>query len=438
MALSAATLFFGLTVTISAVAPQHTSGGGAELAVVGVPPRAAPALARRQGLFGPGDADIRLDPLFSQPAPGDRRVYLIAPTFWWNDASDATVGVRVRSYARAGDRWTLWLLRGVSGFEHATSGDVVDGYVSWEHSGFLGNPNLLQGVEAWSQEGTVGARLEVSALASDPAPFGGARHGWVAQWVATRQTNFLDDVLWQNAGTVEVGRFDDWRIAAWGGRLRIRLEPRFGLTYSRLGASTTDPKPFGRMTASGSLQKPLLGFIASVRGFLGAYLAADPPVLQRRIPLDGADPYETLRNPFVRTQGALLSGSDILYHSPGNGNLRGFRPGAGGRWMAGGTVELERALFELPRGMVRRVALMAFGDGAFVDTLAVPSNFGNGATPVSDAGVGVRVGLQIGETHVPFRIEFPFFVSEPALARERIPGRERVDFRWLISFQPIF
>ncbi len=81
---------------------------------------------------------------------------------------------------------------------------------------------------------------------------------------------------------------------------------------------------------------------------------------------------------------------------------------------------------------------MGFGDGALVDTLAVRSIFGGGVTPVSDAGVGARFGLRIGDMSFPVRIEFPFFVSEPNLAQQRIPGGERLKFRWLISFQPTF
>ena len=86
---------------------------------------------------------------------------------------------------------------------------------------------------------------------------------------------------------------------------------------------------------------------------------------------------------------------------------------------------------------------MVFSDGALVDTLAVRSTFGNGATPVSDAGVGARFGLRIGDISFPVRVEFPFFVSEPNLAHDlnlapdRI-GVETVSFRWLISFQPTF
>jgi hypothetical protein len=262
--------------------------------------------------------------------------------------------------------------------------------------------------------------------------------GWTAQWVATRQTNFLDGALWENGGTVEIGRFDDWRFTVWGSRSRVRLDYRAGLTYSKPGANTTDPEPFARIVGSASIRKPVAGFVVGVRAFAGGYLADDPPILQRRIPLNGADPYETLRNPFVRTQGSLLGGTDIFYHSPGNGNLRGFRPGIGGRWMVGGSVEVERTVIRRDRGIFRSAAVTVFGDGALVDTLAVRSIFGNGVTPVSDAGVGARFGLRIGDTSFPVRIEFPFFVSEPNLAHVRLPGGEKLSFRWLISFQPTF
>ena len=106
--------------------------------------------------------------------------------------------------------------------------------------------------------------------------------------------------------------------------------------------------------------------------------------------------------------------------------------------MVGGSVEVEKTVIRRNRGIFRSAAVMVFSDGALVDTLAVRSTFGNGATPVSDAGVGARFGLRIGDISFPVRVEFPFFVSEPNLAHERIPGSERLSFRWLISFQPTF
>ncbi len=390
-------------------------------------------------ISGQSTSAIRFDSFFSEPTVGDRRVYALAPAAWWNDATDVTLAIRLRSIHGRTDRITAWLSRGFFGVEHATVGDVVDGYIKWENPWFLNSSDATQSLELWSQDGTVGARVVFGETHGGAALSSHSRYSaWSAQWVATAETNYLERTLWENAGTVEAGRLDDLRFSAWHGEWRVRLDYRVGLTYAKPGGRTTDPKPFGRITAGGSLRKPVGPFVLGVRAFGGAYLADDPPVLQRRIPVDGADPYETLGNPLVRTQGAPLAGSDVLYHSPGNGNLRGLRPGIGGRWMVGGTLELEKILITRPRGVFRSASIVGFGDAALVDTLAVVSTFGNGASPVSDAGIGVRIGLRIGDIDFPVRVEFPFFVSEPDLAHERIPGDERVGFRWLISFQPIF
>ncbi len=383
-------------------------------------------------LSGQSTSAFRFDSFFSQPTAGGRRVYAIAPAVWWNDATDVTLAFRMRSSHGRNDRVTAWVSGGFSEIEDATVGDLVGGYLKWEHPSFLNSSEATQSLELWSQEGTVGARIVFAET------HGSRYSAWSAQWVATSQASFLERTLWENAGTVEAGRLDDLRFDAWNGKWRVRLDYRAGLTYSRPGVQTTGPKPFVRVTASGSLRKPIGPFVLGVRAFAGAYLADDPPVLQRRIPVDGADPYETLGNPLVRTQGAPLAGYDVVYHSPGNGNLRGFRPGIGGRWMLGGTLELEKVVIRRTSGVFRSASIIGFGDAALVDSMAVSSNGGNGATPVSDAGVGARFGLRIGDIAFPIRVEFPLFVSEPDAARERLPGSERVGFRWLISFQPIF
>ena len=375
----------------------------------------------------------------AQPAVQDRRVFSFAPTLWWNDASDATVGVRVReSYLGRPDRKTWWVGRGIWGVEQTTVGPV-DLYFRWENPTFLRTTSASQSLEAWTQDGTLGARLRVSKETRRSFTSSNFhRTGWLVQWVATRQTNFLDPLLWDNAGTVEAGRLDDWAFGAWGGRWNVKLDYRTGIAYKRVGGRTGDAEPFFRFTGSASVRKPWEGFVLGARAFAGVYVADDQPVSQRAIPLHGADPYQTLRNPFVRTQGALLVQSDISYHSPGNGNLRGFRPGLGGRWILAGNLELERFLFRRSSGMVRSVALVAFADGAIVDTLAVRSFAGVALTPVSDGGIGARIGFRIGDLTFPLRVEFPLFVSEPRFAHETIPGKDRLGFRWLISLQPIF
>ena len=387
-----------------------------------------------------GNLRFRFDTFVSEPSDPNRTIVSVAPTLWWNDMSDATVGVRIRS--NDGGRYNrvrLWLGRGVSGPLQTTDNQGVEYFLRLENPSFLGGGEASQLLESWWVEGTSGVRLVLAkSRVAEGSSTGSRGSGWFAQWVATPEVAFLDRSLWDNAGTVELGRFDDWDFGAWGGDWKVRLEYRGGMSYRRPGARTEPLEPFGRVKGAISLRKPIAGFVIGVRAFAGFYVARDAPVAQRGIALHGADPYETLRNPLVRTDGAPLVRDNVFYHSPGNGNIRGFRPGLGGRWLVAGNLELEKYIFQRTSGVLRSASLVGFGDAALVDTLAVRSALGSAVTPLSNAGVGIRVGWHLGDIEFPLRLEFPLFVSEPTLANEKIPGRKRTSFRWLISLQPIF
>src|SRR5438034_7511182 len=120
--------------------------------------------------------------------------------------------------------------------------------------------------------------------------------------------------------------------------VRARLAARGGLVYSNPGpgyasSSRYDVEGFGRFTGEASVRAPFpFGTTFGVRLFGGAYAGRSAPVPQRRIPIAGADPYETFTNPLLRSAGALFVRPDFYYHAPGNGNLRGFRNDLGGRW----------------------------------------------------------------------------------------------------------
>ena len=257
--------------------------------------------------------------------------------------SNATIRVGLADSGTGGfDRRKVWLGRGVSGSQLTTIGPI-DFYLRLQSPTLFIGPEGSKSVEVWSREGTVGGRLEVSRRhAASPASSASRRTGWIAQWIATRQVSFLDSDQWDNAGTVEVGRLSDWGFDLWEGRWAVDVDVRAGIVYSETGGRRNDTEPFLRMTGSVSVRRPFAGFVLGGRGFVGLYAAGEPPVAQRALPLDGADPYQTLRNPFVRTRGAPLVTDDVQYHSPGNGNLRGFRRGLG-RWLRdhrrGGGVE---------------------------------------------------------------------------------------------------
>src|SRR5216117_1721477 len=131
-------------------------------------------------------------------------------------------------------------------------------------------------------------------------------------------------------------------------------------------------EPFARATGEVSVRTPFwLTSTLGVRVFGGGYAGEHAPPLQRRIPVAGADPYETFTNPLLRSRGALFVRPGFHYHAPGNGNLRGFRSDLGGRWALTANLEVTRSVWRRERGILRDVALTGFADGGLVDTLAV-------------------------------------------------------------------
>jgi hypothetical protein len=176
-----------------------------------------------------------------------------------------------------------------------------------------------------------------------------------------------------------------------------------------------------------------------VRAFAGGYLAHSPPPLQRRIYLAGADPYETFTNPLLRSRGALFVRPDFHYQAPGDANLRGFAPELGGRWALSANLELSRRLLSRRQGVVRSIALEAFGDAGLVDSVAVPSATGRrSATTLWDAGVGLVSTHQVGDLEWTMRFELPLFVNRSELAADRDAGDGRSAFRWSFSLAPSF
>src|SRR4029077_20103889 len=90
-----------------------------------------------------------------------------------------------------------------------------------------------------------------------------------------------------------------------------------------VSATRYDIEGFGRFTGEASVRAPFwLGTTLGLRGFGGADTGHSAPVPQRRVPIAGADPYETFTDPLLRSRGALFVRPDFFYHAPGNGNLR--------------------------------------------------------------------------------------------------------------------
>jgi hypothetical protein len=389
---------------------------------------------------------LRFDTFFSEPSSRDRIVTSVAPMAWWNDASDVTVAIRSRTnYLGRYNRGLLEISRGFGGIAQTTTDKfkLFDFYLQYENPLFLRKPMWSQGVAGWIQDGTAGARLWMSKESRSSFASRKVRHtGLQAQWVATSNTLYLDPDLWENAGTIELTQFTEWDLPTGFAHWKLRYDLTGGVGYREGDGSSGrehDFEPMGRLTASISARKDIfLGLQFGARLYGGGYLQKDPPVKQRLIPANGADPYQTLRNPYFRTQGAPLVNGDVFYHAPGNANMRGYKAGLLGRWATSVNLELEKSLYSRDTGWFRGASLMTFWDGASVDTVAVASFSGNFYQSIYDAGAGVRALFHIGDITFPIRVEFPLYVSSPLEAQDSKSGTDAWGFRWLISVQPIF
>jgi hypothetical protein len=394
-----------------------------------------PEAAQESGPFGLRPAVVQ------SGTDKDGPLFPILPTLWWNDLSELTVGVWARlNFERSENRLTIALQRGFGGIEDATLGESVDFYAAIENPSILHAANLNESAAGWAREGTVGARVHIERAPRRESTSGLQSLGGDVVWVATRQSRYLDRNSWDNAGTVEGAVHLGWELPMRDVRVRLRGNVGGGVVYRSReapSASGYDRDPFGRAFGDLVVGSTFAGFQLRARGYAGLYVGHDVP-RQRAIPINGADPYETLANPFVRTVGAPLVGRDVFYHSPGHANLRGFRPGLGGRWALATNLEIERPLLTWNSGLLRSVSVVGFFDAAAVDTLAIRSVQGRSYKPISDGGGGVRMQFQVRNVAFPLRIEFPVYVSDPVWAHDRKQGQDYLEFRWLVSLQPIF
>ncbi|HEY6222997.1 MAG TPA: M1 family aminopeptidase, partial [Gemmatimonadales bacterium] len=384
---------------------------------------------------------LRFDNPTRDVARRDRETSAILPVGWSNDQGGFTFGVRLRdNYLGRFDRGLF-----VVSQETRRVTSHPDGvYFRFADPVSHVIPRTTTAVAAWSVEGRAGVALSWDRSdrrrwvdRADP------HSGFDALWMATTNLGYLDRRLWDDAGTFEAG---PWKSSTWPvrrGTMSGRIGFHGGIVYRYPGPGIVaehryDVEPFLRGTAELATHLPFwLGTTLGLRGFAGGYAAHSPPPAQRRIYVAGADPYATFTNPLLRSSGALFVRPGFFYQEPGDANLRGFAPELGGRWALSGAIEVSRAVFTLPHGPVRGVALHLFGDGGLVDSAAVP-NSGKSMTPLWDAGAGVVATARAGDLGWTMRVDLPLLVSRWAYAADARARERRAQFRWLVSLAPSF
>jgi len=401
----------------------------------------------KRSFFGSrGAGQLRLDDPTREAARRDKLVTALLPVAWSNDFGGVTLALRTRT------NYLGRYQRGLALASVATQGgggrDRFGFYGRWSNPIRHVVPRTETSFAAWAVEGRGGVAVSVDRALREHLGFGADPHvGVDALWMATTNLGYLDRRLWDDGGTVEAGPWVSTTVQRGAALLRARLGARAGVVYSNPGpgygsSSRYDVEGFGRFTGDASVRAPFpLGTTIGVRLFGGAYAGSSVPVLQRRIPIAGADPYETFTNPLLRSAGALFVRPDFHYHAPGNGNLRGFRSDLGGRWALTANLELTRSVWRRDGGILRDVALTGFADGGLVDTLAVPptaSGAGRWYTPLYDGGVGLVTRHQIRDLAWTVRLELPLVVSRSTYARDLRPSEGRLALRWQLSLSPSF
>ncbi len=397
----------------------------------------------RRPFVGRAAVDLRVDDPTRETARRDKLVSAWLPVAWSNDFGGVAVALRNR---------TNYLGRYDRGLQLASVATGAGAADRWGYYGRWSNPirHLTPRTEtslaAWYVEGRGGVALSIDRALREHLSFGADPHvGFDALWMATTSLGYLDRRLWDDAGTVEAGPWVSTTVQRGAAVFRARLGARAGVVYFNPGpgvvaANRYDVDGFGRFTGEASLRAPFwLGTTLGVRLFGGGYVGASQPVRQRRIPVAGADPYETFTDPLLRSRGALFVRPDFHYHAPGNADLRGFRSDLGGRWALAANLEVTRAVWRGDQGILRAVALEGFVDGGFVDTLAVSSSTsGRWYTPLYDGGIGLVTRHQIRELDWTMRFELPLVVSRWDYAADPRPGEGRLAFRWQVSLSPSF
>jgi hypothetical protein len=389
-------------------------------------------------------ATYTVDTWFSQPVARDRLVQSWMPMVWYNDAGGVTVGVRSRdNYLGRFERNQFWLAYATG--EPDASVRRLDFFVRARDPVWLRAPGFSPTLEAFRIEGRWGGLLGAEFTRQPHLGFG-PRHttSLGLRVVGVDDPRFLDAGTYDPVGVVELAleRATTTRAGGWTLTARGMAAGGLGIDPSRLAAQgRARSTAYGRFSLEGVAKRTLgARWRLGLRGFAATTVADDDGApLQRQFFAANADPFGQLNNPFLRSDGALLRGTDMAYHAPGGGNVRGadFRVAAPALLAA--NAELERVLRSAPRGrLFQRVALAGFADvaqGLGRDRQRPdeePLRF------LADAGVGLRATHRIGDTPFQTRLDLPLYLSDPSRAQNRSTRDDAFALRWTFSVQAAF
>jgi hypothetical protein len=394
-----------------------------------------------KSLFPPPETDFYFHPYFSTRSRRDRLTVGLQPTVWYNDAGGVTLGVRSRDDYLGRFEQNQALITVSTGWGSDDEVRKLDVFLRARNPVFLRAPNMSQTFDAFRIEGRYGARATIDWSRRQHLTFGPVyRSGVSLTWVGIDDMRYLDPGLYDDVGTVEVQTFGGVTGAAGKWELGLQSSLGGGLIYNRDGldaAGRPDLNPFYFRGSVEGIARRSLGETRNLgaRLYLGYSAGDNATAKQRQIYYQGADPFQVLYNPFLRSRGALLVGDDMHYHAPGGAGIRGLDSRLSSSAIVSLNLEIDQALMTRPTTpLFRRVALALFTDLAVGDNIDPADT--DAARFVGDAGIGLRAEHRIGDTRFTTRFDLPLYVSRPELSVR--PTGKDVDFRWVFSFEPAF
>ncbi len=372
---------------------------------------------------------LYFDTWFSPQASRDHLMVGLMPTLWYNDVGGITLGIHSReNYLGRFEQNSMSEFCGVR-----NPGATNHKLESCGFSVSLGNPtwwripNVSEQLAAFRYEGRAGASVSMERVKADHNGFGPTRTlGASLSWLATYDLAYLPSSLWDDGGSAEATVW--WGIANRRGHWNLDLTARAvgGVMYRSPGGGFTTAKRYDAQayarpeltaTATRALGKSTT---LGLRAYAAGVFSSDQVLSQRRIFVAGADPYQSMSNPFLRSVGAPLLRDDCWcrWHTPGDGNLRGYHQSFSTDRLIAVNAELERTVLQPRSALVSRVAVALFGDGGYTGTARGIGGSGDSTALVApdrwlaDAGVGVRLTHRIGRTTWTTRLDFPLFVSD--------------------------
>jgi hypothetical protein len=394
-----------------------------------------------------------LDTWFSPQASRDRLTVGIMPTLWYNDVGGVTIGLHSReNYLGRFEENSTSLFCGVRNFGSTSNKLDTCGFsVSFGNPTWWRMPNVMQRLNAFRYEGRAGASVSMEQVRTAHVGFGPTRtFGGSLQWLATYDLAFLPSTLWDDGGSAEAAVW--WGVANRHGGWDLNLLAKAvgGVMYRSPGGGFTtinryDAQAYARpeltATATRSLGKRAT---FGLRAYAAGVFSADPVLSQRRIFVAGADPYQSMLNPFVRSIGAPLLRDDCWcrWQTPGDGNLRGFEQSLSADRLIAMNLELQRTVLQPKTKLVSRVGVVLFGDGGYTGATRGIGGIGDSTSLLppdrwlADAGVGLRLTHQVGSTTWTTRLDFPLFVSNAQWAFAHRLTRFGAN-RMVVSFSPV-